>query len=95
MRQKSCTNYAQIHLVHNSFRPVLHDHSLVILNSIDRATNCTMLIKNNGNLGPPISGPWNSSCVNRGNARNMVDTIFWNRRKVEKYNNPMVNLDLT
>ena len=33
--------------------------------------------------------------ANKGSAKNMVDKMFWNRRKVEKYNNPMVNLDLT
>jgi hypothetical protein len=54
-----------------------------------------MLIKNNGNLGPLISEPWNSIGINSGRARNMVATMFWKRRKVEKYNNPMVNLDLT
>ena len=55
----------------------------------------TMLIKNKGNLGPPISDPWNSIDIKRGNARNMVDKMFCNRRKVEKYNSPIVNLDLT
>ena len=62
---------------------------------MDSAINWTMLIKNNGNLGPLISGPWNSSCANMGSAKNRVETMFWNSRNVEKYSNPMVNLDLT